>query len=153
MCVQLCPPLCNSMDCSLPGSSVFGIFPGKNAGVGCHSLLQGSSRHRDQTRVSCIAGGFSTYWATKEALIFHNFRLKRKLSQSCVVCLFYYIEQCPGPKEYWTGSSKCRYSTFSGEMLSKKKTEQHSFFCGENSPHPKIQLTENLLLLSEKIWH
>ena len=27
---------------SLPGSSVCGIFPGKNTGVGCHFLLQGT---------------------------------------------------------------------------------------------------------------
>jgi len=30
-----------SMDCSLPGSSVYGSFLRKNAGVGCHFLLQG----------------------------------------------------------------------------------------------------------------
>ena len=36
-----CPTLCEPMDCSLPGSSVHGIFPGKNTGVGCHFLLQG----------------------------------------------------------------------------------------------------------------
>ena len=29
------------MDCSLPSSSLHGIFPGKNTGVGCHFLLQG----------------------------------------------------------------------------------------------------------------
>ena len=29
------------MDCSLPGSSVCGIFSGNNTGVGCHFLLQG----------------------------------------------------------------------------------------------------------------
>ena len=29
------------MDCSLAGSSVHGIFPGKNTGVGSHSLPQG----------------------------------------------------------------------------------------------------------------
>ena len=29
------------MDCSLPGFSVLGILHGKNAGVGCHFLLQG----------------------------------------------------------------------------------------------------------------
>ena len=43
MCVlaaQSCPTLCDPIDCSLPGSSVHGIFPGKNTGVGCHSLLQ-----------------------------------------------------------------------------------------------------------------
>jgi len=28
------------MDCSLPGSSVHGDFPGKNTGVGFHALLQ-----------------------------------------------------------------------------------------------------------------
>ena len=30
---QLCPTLCDPMDCSLPGSSVHGDFPGKNTGV------------------------------------------------------------------------------------------------------------------------
>ena len=38
---QLCPILCNSRDCSPPGSSVHGDSPGKNTGVGCHALLQG----------------------------------------------------------------------------------------------------------------
>ena len=32
--------LCDPMDCSPPGSSIHGIFPGKNTGVGCHFLLQ-----------------------------------------------------------------------------------------------------------------
>ena len=39
-----CPVVSSSlqhMDCSLPGSSVHEIFPGKNTGVGCHLLLQG----------------------------------------------------------------------------------------------------------------
>ena len=42
---------CDSMDCSLPGSSVHGDSPGKNTGVSCHALLQGifltqlSNRH------------------------------------------------------------------------------------------------------------
>ena len=38
---QSCLTLCDSMDCSLPGSSVLGDSPGKNIGVGCHSLFQG----------------------------------------------------------------------------------------------------------------
>ena len=38
---QLCPTPCDPMDCSPPGSSVHGDSPGKNAGVGCHALLQG----------------------------------------------------------------------------------------------------------------
>ena len=37
---QSCLTLCDPMDCSPPGSSVHGNFPGKSAGVGCHFLLQ-----------------------------------------------------------------------------------------------------------------
>ena len=39
--IQSCPTLCNSMDCSPPGSSVHGDLLGKNTGVSSHSLLQG----------------------------------------------------------------------------------------------------------------
>ena len=38
---QSCLTLRNPMDCSLPGSSVHGDSPGKNARVCCHALLQG----------------------------------------------------------------------------------------------------------------
>ena len=41
--VQSCPTLCDCLDCSPPGSSVHGIFLGKNTGVGCHFLLQDSA--------------------------------------------------------------------------------------------------------------
>ena len=39
--LQSCPTLYNSMDCSLPGSSIHGDSLGKNTGVGCHAFLQG----------------------------------------------------------------------------------------------------------------
>ena len=38
---QLCPIVCNPMDCSPSGSSVHGDSPGENTGVGCCALLQG----------------------------------------------------------------------------------------------------------------
>ena len=38
---QLCPTLCDPMDCNLQGSSVHGDSPSRNTGVGCHALLQG----------------------------------------------------------------------------------------------------------------
>ena len=38
---QSCPALCNLIDCSPPGSSAYGDFPGKNTEVGRLSLLQG----------------------------------------------------------------------------------------------------------------
>ena len=59
---QLCPTLCNPMDCSPSDSSVHGYTLGKNTGVGCHALLP-----RDQIQVSHIAGRFFTIWATREA--------------------------------------------------------------------------------------
>ena len=36
-----CPAVCNPMDCSPPGSSARGGFPGKDTGGGCHARLQG----------------------------------------------------------------------------------------------------------------
>ena len=36
---QSWPTLRDTMDCSLPDSSIHGIFPGKSTGVGCHCLL------------------------------------------------------------------------------------------------------------------
>ena len=39
---QLCPTLCDPMDCSLPGFLLPWDFPGNSTGVGCHFLLQGS---------------------------------------------------------------------------------------------------------------
>ena len=38
---QSCPTLCNPLDCSLPGSSLPGIFQARVTRVGCHFLLQG----------------------------------------------------------------------------------------------------------------
>ena len=49
------------MDCSPPGSSIRGIFQARVL-----EWVAGSSWPRDWTRVSCIAGRFSTIWATRE---------------------------------------------------------------------------------------
>ena len=38
---QSCLTLCDTMESSLPGSSVHRDSPGKNTGVGCHAFLQG----------------------------------------------------------------------------------------------------------------
>ena len=41
----------------------------KNTGVDSYHFSRGSSQPRNWTRVSCIAGGFFTSWATREAWI------------------------------------------------------------------------------------
>ena len=38
---QSCLTLCEPVECSLPGSSVHGIFWARNTGMDCHFLLQG----------------------------------------------------------------------------------------------------------------
>ena len=49
------------MDCSLPGSSVHGIFPGKNTGASCHFLLWGILPAQGWTPTSpALAGRFFT---------------------------------------------------------------------------------------------
>ena len=63
---QPCRTFCDPMDCSLPGSSGPWDSPGKNTGVGCHSLSRVSFWPRDWTQVSRIAGGFFTCWAARE---------------------------------------------------------------------------------------
>ena len=64
---QSCPALCNPMDCSPPGSSVQGILQVRILEWVAIASSRGSSRPRDQTQVSCIAGRFFTVWATREA--------------------------------------------------------------------------------------
>ena len=51
---QSCPTLCNPMDCSLPGSSVHGIFQARILEWVAISFSSGSSWPRDQTWVSCV---------------------------------------------------------------------------------------------------
>ena len=79
---QLGPTLCNPMACSPPGSSVHGIFPGKNTGVFAVSSSKGSSRPRGHTplspRLLCLL-----HWQADSfplASIFYGFRQTYKLS-------------------------------------------------------------------------
>ena len=55
------------MDCSPPGSSVHGILQARILEWVAMPSSRGSSRPRDWTQVSCIARGFFTIWATREA--------------------------------------------------------------------------------------
>ena len=62
--VQSCPTLCKPMDCSLPDSSVHGIF---QARMVCHSLLQEIFLTQGLNLGLRTAGRFFTIWATREA--------------------------------------------------------------------------------------
>ena len=52
------------MNCNLPGSSIHGILQARILEWVAISFFGGSSRPRDWTQVSCIAGRFFTVWAT-----------------------------------------------------------------------------------------
>ena len=64
---QSCPTLCDSMGCSLPGSSVHGIFQARVLEWVAISFSRGSSQTMDRTWVSRSAGRRFTIWATREA--------------------------------------------------------------------------------------
>ena len=55
LATKLCPNRCNSMDCSLPGSSVQEIFQARIPEWIAISSSRGTSPPRDQTHVSCIS--------------------------------------------------------------------------------------------------
>ena len=65
---QSCLTLCNPMDCSLPGSSVHGIFQAIVLEWIAISFSRGSSRPRNRTRVSRIVDRCFIIWATREVL-------------------------------------------------------------------------------------
>ena len=62
----MCLTLCNPMDCSLPGSSLHGIFQAIVLEWIAISFSRGSSWPRDWTRVSHIVDRRFTIWATRE---------------------------------------------------------------------------------------
>ena len=57
---QLCPTPSDPMDCSPPGSSVRGILQARILVWAAISYSRGSFQPRDQTHISCIAGGCFT---------------------------------------------------------------------------------------------
>ena len=68
------------MDCSLPGSSVHGIFQAIVLEWIAISHSKGSSQPRDRTRVSCIVDRRFTAWATRE--IPHTSKVMLKILQA-----------------------------------------------------------------------
>ena len=72
---QTCPILCDLMDCSLC-SSIHGNLQARILEWVAIPFSRQSSWLSDWTPIACIAGGFLTVWATREAHIQNS---KRKL--------------------------------------------------------------------------
>ena len=65
--LQVVSNSCNSMDCSLPGSSVHGILQARILGWVTISFSRGSFQPRDRTLVSVLQADFFTNCDMREA--------------------------------------------------------------------------------------
>ena len=65
--MQLCLTLCDPMDCSPLGSSVYGILQARILEWVAVPFSRGSSWPSDRSWVSCITGRFFTIWATEKS--------------------------------------------------------------------------------------
>ena len=102
-----------SMDCSLPGSSVHGIFQARVLEWVAIPFSRRSSRPGDWTRVSCIAGRFFTIWATREALAIYNL----VVSSGCqLLQIFIYVKFVGGIQICSSQVISCKHADrFSGK--------------------------------------
>ena len=76
---QLCPTLCNPMDCSLPGSSIHRIFQARVLEWGAISFSRRSSQLSDWSWISRIVGRHHTVWATREVWINVYYNMKNQI--------------------------------------------------------------------------
>ena len=76
VCAQLCPTLCNPVDCSPSGYTVHGIFQTRVLKWVAISFSEGSSRHRDQTCIFWVSYSgrqILYHCATREAHVLPTF--------------------------------------------------------------------------------
>ena len=84
---QPCPTLCDPRDCSPPGSSVHGT--GKNTGVGCHTLLQGTFPTQGLNpgllhyrRILYHLSHWGNWWSVEERWISRALRIFRTMKNT-----------------------------------------------------------------------
>ena len=111
VCAQLCPTLCNPMDCSLPGFSIQGIFQTRILEWVAIPFSRGSSWLSGQTCVSCFysTGRWTLYhWAPWEAH-FTQWKLVKSLSHvqlfvtPWTVAHLALLSMGFSRQEYWSG--------------------------------------------------
>ena len=94
---------------SPPGSSVNGIFPNKNTGVGCHFSTPGDL---PDPGIACFGKQILYSWATREALGKHILLLIPLAMVNTYVAInwIWFISAFPGPPRWL--SCKCRRPRF-----------------------------------------
>ena len=89
---QSCPILWNTMDYSLPSSSLYGIFQARILEWVAIPISRGSFWPRNWNWLSLIAGRFFTIWATMEAPYTEQLPLKWCMEDSCL--RFCHLRKC-----------------------------------------------------------
>ena len=137
---QSCPALCDPMDYSPSGSSVHGILQARIVEWVAMPSSRGSSQLRDQTQVSCIAGGFFTVWATREAL--------RRLKGSANIPLEFYLIFNLHKTIFW------KIGTFKCHIQNGSPIEARNMLHGLLRLNLLVQPSEHmkLLLVTEMEW-
>ena len=102
------------MNCSLPGSSVHGIFQVRILG---NFLFQGSSRLRDWTPISCIGRWILYNWAIRE--VQGNKYTKQLKSPQTEAFKQKVVTNCPGatPALGFPGGPDCKESACNSKDL------------------------------------
>ena len=119
---QLCPILCDTMNCSLPGSSVHGIPQAGILELVVIPLSRGSSWPRDQTWVSCIAGRFFTVWVTRDI------QKSEESDQSAATLYCMAISATPVPSSFRNPSflsPRSLHQLLSGEWAQRELFTRH----------------------------
>ena len=80
--IQSCPTLCNCLDSSLSGSSVYGVFQARILEWIAISSSRVSLWPKDQTHVSCIGRQILYHWTTWESLFYETYNLVLKVNHS-----------------------------------------------------------------------
>ena len=129
---QLCPTLCDPVDCSPPGSPVHGILQARTLEWVVMPSSRRFSQPRDQTPVSWIAGKFFTDWDTRKAqnettrnqnVSGKSFKSPRRYGThmspskpNTVGFSFSTRADCV----FWLTTRQCDYCAFRGHVLGKK---------------------------------
>ena len=104
---QSCLTLCVPMDCSLPGSSVHGIFQAIVLEWVAISFSSGSSQPRDRAQVSHVVDRRFTVWATREVQSQIKAMTKNAQTTAQLHSSHMLVKQCskfskPGFSNMWT---------------------------------------------------
>ena len=98
---QSCPTLCDPVDCSPPGSSVHGVLQARILEWVAISFSRGSSRPRNRTHVSRIAGRCFNLWATRDLMALIWMRVLKTGTWYFDLSDWNFWRFCPQAKSYF----------------------------------------------------